>query len=107
MHCVDLVFFLVVALKIWDKIREKCPYLQNYHSKKINTVHNLITFSIVFTNVKHPMKTKVKILRGSLKNCENTKKNPILFTTRFARSLRRVVKCRPIWSHSLSATSTT
>ena len=29
---------------------EKWPYFQNYHSKKINTVHNLITFSIVFTN---------------------------------------------------------
>ena len=28
-----------------------CPYLHNHHSKKnFNTVHNLITFSIVFTN---------------------------------------------------------
>ena len=33
------------------ELREKWPYLQNYQSKKIlNTVHNLITFSIVFTN---------------------------------------------------------
>ena len=30
--------------------RENCPYLWNYHSRKINTVHNLITFFIVFTN---------------------------------------------------------
>ena len=36
-----------------DALPEKglkiCPYFQNYHSKKINTVHNLITFPIVFT----------------------------------------------------------
>ena len=30
-----------------DKYLQKCPYLQNYNSKKINTMHNLITFSIV------------------------------------------------------------
>ena len=27
-----------------------CPYLHNHKQKKMNKVHNLITFSIVFTN---------------------------------------------------------
>ena len=68
MHCVE--FFLSVGCEVRDilwafftnlsiesiylspELREKWPYLQNYQSKtkKINTVHNLITFSIVFTN---------------------------------------------------------
>ena len=44
------------------EIREKCPYLQSYHSKK-NTVHNLITFSIVFTN-KKPGSVELNIENG-------------------------------------------
>ena len=38
---------------LWVEIHEKCPYFQSYHStkKKVITVHNLITFSNVFTNV--------------------------------------------------------
>ena len=60
--CTVLNIFLVVVVKIGTyyvhfpriylslELREKWPYLQNYHSKKINTVLNLITFSIVFTN---------------------------------------------------------
>ena len=69
MHCVDFFFFMsggcenrdvlwaffmnlsIETIYLSPELREKCPYLQNYQSKKkINTVHNLITFSIVFTN---------------------------------------------------------
>ena len=73
MHCIDFFSWLVV-LKIWAflhdssiyllwvdittvpppphqvEISEKCQNLQSYNSTKINAVHNLITFSIVFTN---------------------------------------------------------
>ena len=33
-------------------LHQKCPYLQNYNSKRehFNSVHNLLTISIVFTN---------------------------------------------------------
>ena len=67
MHCVD--FFLSGGCEdrdiLWEfftnlsiettylspELREKWPYLQNYQSNFFfNTVHNLITFSIVFTN---------------------------------------------------------
>ena len=68
MHCVEkkklsggcedrdilLAFFTNLSIEsiyLSPELREKWPYLQNYHSKKkISTVHNLITFSIVFTN---------------------------------------------------------
>ena len=43
----DISNFILDYLSIY---RKKCPYLQNYFPpKKINTVRNFITFSIVFT----------------------------------------------------------
>ena len=69
MHCVEKFFFLgggcenrdilwafftnlsLESIYLSPELREKWPYLQNYQSKKkFTTVHNLITFSIVFTN---------------------------------------------------------
>ena len=49
------IFHVIQEIDSIDKfvknVHNICPYLHNYHSKKkINTVLNLITFSIVFTN---------------------------------------------------------
>ena len=73
--CTVLIFFLfwVVVLNIWVfftnllwiditplPIKTKFKYVKNVHifkatTKKINTVHNLITFSIIFTNKTLPL----------------------------------------------------
>ena len=68
MHCVyffflsggcedkDIIWAFFTNLSIESiylslELREKLSYLQNYHSTFFfNTVHDLITFSIVFTN---------------------------------------------------------
>ena len=51
--CIYPNFFTNLSIKsiyLSIELREKWPYLQNYHSKKnFNTVHTLIAFSFVFT----------------------------------------------------------
>ena len=61
MHCVYFFFFSVgfeefftnlslETIYLSPKLREKWPYLSNYQSKKINSLHDLFYFFIVYTN---------------------------------------------------------
>ena len=77
MHCVDFFFFLVVVDKVGPYyghfsrfFRSKLSiYLQNYVKSGLFFVHNLITFSIVFTLSPPPIITKVKRLKKKQNQC--------------------------------------